>query len=68
MATHKKTKIKSDQRSEAKQEVLGTFVLLPADDVPMAGTRTEIVVSPNQCLRVKVIRTEKGQLLFIEEK
>ena len=68
MATHKKTNTKSEQRSEAQQNVLGSFVLLPADDVPMAGTRTEIVVSPNQCLRVKVIRTEQGQLLFIEEK
>ncbi len=68
MATHKKTNTKSEQRSEAKQIVLGSFVLLPADDVPMAGTRTEIVVSPNQCLRVQVIRTEQGQLLFVEEK
>jgi hypothetical protein len=43
-----------------------SFVLLPGDDVPMAGSRTEIVVSPNECLRVNALACENGHLSFVE--
>lgn len=41
-----------------------SFVLLPADDVPRTGSRTEIVVTPKRCLRVQVRETKDGRLEF----
>ena len=41
-----------------------SYVLLPADDVPRAGSRTEIVVTPNECLRVDVRVGDDGLLQF----
>ena len=41
-----------------------SFVLLPSADVPMAGSRTEIVVTPNECLRVQVKVGPDGVLQF----
>ncbi len=40
------------------------FVLLPASDVPMAGSRTEIIVTPSDCLRVEAKVGSDGLLLF----
>ncbi len=31
---------------------LGTFALLPGDDVPESGARTEVLVTPTRVLRV----------------
>ncbi len=41
-----------------------SFVLLPSGDVPIAGSRTEIVVTPSECLRVQVKVGADGVLEF----
>ncbi|MFT7622224.1 MAG: hypothetical protein ACI9WU_001392 [Myxococcota bacterium] len=49
---------------KASEGVWQTYVLLPGSDVPESGSRTEIVVTPSQCLRVQVRETEDGRLEF----
>ncbi len=43
------------------------YVLLPADDVPQSGSRTEIVVSPGQCLRVLARSCKEGHVALRRE-
>ena len=40
------------------------YVLLPAADVPRTGSRTEIVVTPGDCLRVVARACAQGHVLF----
>ena len=41
-----------------------SFVLIPDSDVPRSGSRTEIVVTPRQCLRVMARITDDGRVEF----
>ncbi len=38
------------------------YVLLPAEDVPRSGSRTEIVVTQSECLRVEIRVGDDGLL------
>ena len=40
------------------------FVLLPDEDVPVSGSRTEIVVQPSRCRRVEMRACPAGHLSF----
>lgn len=41
---------------------LGAFALLPSEDVPEIGSRTEIVVTPTRALRVTALGCACGHI------
>ena len=41
------------------------YVLLPADDVPVSGSRTEILVTPGRALRVTARICPAGHVSFV---
>ncbi len=45
----------------------GAFALLPAEDVPETGSRTEVLVSPTRVLRVEAFVCGCGQLSLQSE-
>lgn len=52
---------------EATSSHWGDFVLIPAEDVPQSGSRTEIVVTPSRCLRVRARIGPDGDLILRPE-
>jgi len=47
-------------------ELEGDYVLLPGRDVPTFGSKTEIMVTPRETLRVRAYRCENPACKYIE--
>jgi hypothetical protein len=51
---------------EKMKDSAGTYVLLSGADVPAFGSKTEIMVSPKNCLRVEAIRCMNPGCMHVE--
>ena len=52
--------------SESMKELEGQHVLLDGTDVPGFGSRTEIMVTPKNTLRLRVCRCTNPACLYLE--